>query len=92
MPRKKGVVYPKLDADKAMKLYSNGLPDGEIAKACGVTREAVGDWRKRMGLPRNPETRKKRTPAWLVKIADQNAEARAAGLTYGQHMAVRGSV
>lgn len=91
MGRKRGVVYDKLDVAKAMKLYNNGLPDCEIAKACSVTRECVTDWRKRMGLPKNPETRKTRTPAWLAKIAEKNAAARAAGMNYGQYDAARRS-
>lgn len=35
------------------ELYKSGLTDTEIADEMGVTRSAVGQWRKRNGLSRN---------------------------------------
>ena len=80
---KKGVIRNRIDLDKAMRLYNKGEPDNHIAKVCGVTRGAVLDWRRRMGLEKNPDQKKYTlSPLELDAIA-----ARAAGMTYGQYIA-----
>ena len=66
-----------------MRLYNKGEPDNYIAKVCGVTRGAVLDWRRRMGLDKNPDKKERRlSPLELDAIA-----ARAVGMTYGQYIA-----
>ena len=50
---KKSVPYserPKLNEAKALKMYNEGLSDPEIARAQGVSANAVALWRRRNGL------------------------------------------
>ncbi|CDC70014.1 hypothetical protein [Oscillibacter sp. CAG:155] len=41
------------DWEKAGVLYRQGESDGAISRELGCTSKAVGNWRKRMGLPPN---------------------------------------
>lgn len=41
----------RLDREKARRLYEAGKNDCEIARACGVTRLTVRNFRLREGLP-----------------------------------------
>jgi transposase len=43
----------KINTDEALKLYQNGMSDGEIAKHLCVTQSGVTRWRQRQGLPPN---------------------------------------
>lgn len=60
----------RLDNNKKLvrRLYRTGMTDRDISLEMGVTRSAVGQWRKRNGLPAN--SRKGRTYAtWHHRAA-----------------------
>ena len=52
-PKEAGSRRMLYDWEKACVLYSQGESDGAISRALGCTSKAVGNWRKRMGLPLN---------------------------------------
>ena len=43
----------KIDDEKAMALYMDGLMDGAIAHELGVAASSIQEWRTRNGLPHN---------------------------------------
>lgn len=45
----------RFDRQKAMRLYSKGRTDEQIAAMCGVSMERVRCWRMENGLDRNEE-------------------------------------
>lgn len=45
----------RFDRQKAMRLYSKGRTDEQIATVCGVSMEWVRRWRMENGLVRNEE-------------------------------------
>lgn len=73
-----------VDKRQAMQMWSEGKTDREIAQKLDVTKSAVCDWRKRMGLPCNPETKKAHK---LSKLELDARAAMAAGMSYGQYIA-----
>ena len=50
-PKKRNRPPTKLDEEKAMELYRQGLNDREVGARLGVTHSTVCLWRKRRGLP-----------------------------------------
>lgn len=76
----------RIDRERAMCLWSQGKTDEEIADALDMHPTTVAKWRNNNKLPVNRK-KKKHCPAWLAKVAAKNAEARAAGMTYGRYTA-----
>ena len=84
------------DERAALRYYNDGLSDQHIADNCGVCKDTIRNWRKRMGLavnvvcrqvqkndkPTTPENDDQITPLERDAIA-----ARKAGMTYGQYKA-----
>ena len=52
-PKEAGSRRMIYDWEKAGVLYRQGESDGAISRELGCTSKAVGNWRKRMGLPPN---------------------------------------
>lgn len=74
-----------LDQKHAMELYDNGLCDREIAKETGSSVAAVGDWRRRMGLPPN----KTKPPVHEISPISRDARAAGGGHLYGKYKAAQ---
>ena len=53
---RKTISY-KINAEKAMKMYLNGLSDVEIARNLKLSHSTICKWRKRNNLPSNREVR-----------------------------------
>lgn len=51
--RKVGRSLRLKEEKKRRRLYEDGLSDSEIAERVGVTRKAIGSWRRRRGLVAN---------------------------------------
>ena len=55
-PAKKPKVW-KFDTDRARQLLAEGRTDLEAAEMLGISKQTLGDWRRAMKLPVNPEPR-----------------------------------
>jgi DNA-binding transcriptional regulator YiaG len=54
--RKRKISPPTpIDGNEARRLYDLGLCDREMAEGLGVQKDKVRNWRRRNGLPCNPE-------------------------------------
>lgn len=77
-PKKKSAVelllgkqkmYGRLDKERARELYDQGLGDQRIGNELDVAKETVASWRKKTGLPSQPE----RTKARLRELEEVEA-------------------
>lgn len=90
---KMGYVYATrkkvqcMDKEKAHTFYDMGYTDDQIADECDVCTETIRVWRRKMGLPKNPE-QKKRNVKRKSNLARLAAEAREHGMNYGQYTAM----
>lgn len=50
-PRRRTPRPPAFDFSRADELYREGLSDAEISSALRVSRQKIGRWRRRRGLP-----------------------------------------
>lgn len=62
--------HPKIDDEKARAMYETGAKDAEIARAFGVSANAILYWRKRHGLP-SKHSRRKKTEAVETKARSE---------------------
>jgi len=76
----------KLDREKALRLYNEGLCDKDIAEELGVVRGTITDWRNRNHLPCNRQIPPKPSRK-MSQIAKDAAEARRLGMNYGMYKA-----
>ena len=85
-----------LDEQAAFRYYNSGLSDQHIADNCGVCKETIRNWRKRMGLTVNivcGQVQKKDKPTTpkkddqITPLERDAIAARRAGMTYGQYKA-----
>ncbi len=71
-----------LDCERAMRFYRLGMIDREIAQRCGVSSQAVANWRCRSCLPSNAA---RPTGTAIITPLDWDAaQARKHGVTYGE--------
>ena len=75
-----------MDKEKAQTFYDMGYADAQIADECDVCTETIRAWRRRMGLPKNPEKKKKAVHC-KSNLARLAAEAREHGMNYGAYVA-----
>jgi len=65
---------PKIDFEKLIQLYSEGLSDREIGRRLNVSKSTVNLWRRRLGLESKHKSK------WHI-YADKIVELRMKGLT-----------
>jgi len=67
---KRGEPIPREEEERRLKFYKMGLTDYEIAKAVGVSKTAISNWRYRRSLPANnpsPRARSEAEKEYLIK-------------------------
>ena len=77
------------DRLKALEMYQQGCTDLQIADAVGVSKSTISNWRSQHGLPPNTGTTKDKNHR-KSKLSLDAAEAKAAGMNYGQWKALQG--
>ena len=76
-----------LDVEYAMKRYREGATDAEIAREADVAKTTVQTFRYKHGLEANRKRNVRRPKRRLTPLEQDAADARAAGMTYGQYKA-----
>ena len=87
-PKKKSAVelllgkqkaYGRLDKERARELYDQGLGDQRIGDELDVAKETVASWRRRNGLPSQPERAKARLREMEEVEAMENDSTKTVG-------------
>lgn len=81
------LVKPE-DHQKRLSLYEQGYNDKQIASLCGCSASAISRWRHQNNFAPNAN-KKRQKEVKPNKLAEDVAEARKAGLSYGKWRALR---
>lgn len=72
-PERKNRPKAKINPDRALELYNQGMNDSRIARELDVTRQAVHDWREANRLPVNKTTHEQRMAVYQKGLSDGKA-------------------
>ena len=76
-----------LNVGFALRRYREGATDAEIAREADVCKGTVQTFRKKYGLEATVDRNARRPKHRLTPLEHDAADARAAGMTYGQYKA-----